>query len=164
MGKNHYYLKHLAPDVRLYTFVESTKKLYKYTPKGKEHPNPDLLFYKLLYQAISRAREKLCVLVVENYKLFSDILNIKFDMLSRYQYKENYTNTTLSVKKLNRFTKKIKDKLSELEKNNAITISETVDIINDELMGAELKKKVVRNGLKLLQLICGKACAGSSID
>ena len=27
-------------------------------------------------------------------------------------------------------------------------------------MGAELKKKVVRNGLKLLQLICGKACAG----
>lgn len=36
-------------------------------------------------------------------------------------------------------------------------------IINDELMGAELKKKVVRNGLKLLQLICGKACAGSSI-
>ena len=121
--------------------------------QGKEHPNPDLLFYKLLYQAISRAREKLCVLVVENYKLFSDILNIKFDMLSRYQYKENYTNTTLSVKKLNRFTKKIKDKLSELEKNNAITISETVDIINDELMGAELKKKVVRNGLKLLQLI-----------
>lgn len=84
-------------------------------------------------------------------------------MLSRYQYKENYTNTTLSVKKLNRFTKKIKDKLSELEKNNAITISETVDIINDELMGAELKKKVVRNGLKLLQLISGKACAGSSI-
>lgn len=56
------------------------------------------MFYKLLYQAISRAREKLCVLVVENYKLFSDILNIKFDMLSRYQYKENYTNTTLSVK------------------------------------------------------------------
>ena len=35
-GKNHYYLKHLAPDVRLYTFVESTKKLYKYTPKGVE--------------------------------------------------------------------------------------------------------------------------------
>ena len=127
---------------------------FRYDPErriqGKEHPNPDLLFYKLLYQAISRAREKLCVLVVENYKLFSDILNIKFDMLSRYQYKENYTNTTLSVKKLNRFTKKIKDKLSELEKNNAITISETVDIINDELMGAELKKKVVRNGLKLL--------------
>ena len=48
---------------------------------------------------------------------------------------------------MNRFIKKIKDKLSELEKNNAITISETVDIINDELMGAELKKKVVRNGL-----------------
>ncbi|MCC8024440.1 MAG: hypothetical protein LIP16_03950 [Clostridium sp.] len=28
--------------------------------QGKEHPNPDLLFYKLFYQAISRAREN-CV-------------------------------------------------------------------------------------------------------
>lgn len=110
--------------------------------QGKEHPNPDLLFYKLLYQAISRAREKLCVLIVENYKLFSDILNIKFDMLSRYQYKENNTNITLSVKKLNRLTKSIKDKLSEVHDNYSLTISETVDMINDELMGAELKKKL----------------------
>ena len=31
-------------------------------------------------------------------EMCTDILNIKFDMLSRYQYKENYTNTTLSVK------------------------------------------------------------------
>ena len=121
--------------------------------QGKEHPNPDLLFYKLLYQAISRAREKLCVLVVENYKLFSDILSIKFDMLSRYQYKENRTNITLSVKKLNRLTKKIKDKLPEVQENYSLTISETVDMINDELMGAELKKKVVRNGIKLLKII-----------
>jgi len=34
LEKNRYYLKHLASDVRLYTFVESTKELYKYTPKG----------------------------------------------------------------------------------------------------------------------------------
>ena len=121
--------------------------------QGKEHPNPDLLFYKLLYQAISRAREKLCVLIVENYKLFSDILNIKFDMLSRYQYKENNTNITLSVKKLNRLTKSIKDKLSEVHDNYSLTISETVDMINDELMGAEQKKKVIRNGIKLLKII-----------
>ena len=121
--------------------------------QGKEHPNPDLLFYKLLYQAISRAREKLCVLIVENYKLFSDILNIKFDMLSRYQYKENNTNITLSVKKLNRLTKTIKDKLSEVHDNYSLTISETVDMINDQLMGAELKKKVIRNGIKLLKII-----------
>lgn len=121
--------------------------------QGKEHPNPDLLFYKLLYQAISRAREKLCILVVGNYKLFSDILNIKYDMLSRYQYKENRTNITLSVKKLNRLTKKIKDELPEVQAYDALTISETVDMINDELMGAELKKKVVRNGIKLLKII-----------
>lgn len=121
--------------------------------QGKEHPNPDLLFYKLLYQAISRAREKLCVLIVENYKLFSDILNIKFDMLSRYQYKENNTNITLSVKKLNRLTKSIKDKLPEVHDNYSLTISETIDMINDQLMGAELKKKVIRNGIKLLKII-----------
>lgn len=121
--------------------------------QGKEHPNPDLLFYKLLYQGISRAREKLCVLIVENYKLFSHILNIKFDMLSRYQYKENNTNITLSVKKLNRLTKTIKDKLSEVHDNYSLTISETVDMINDQLMGAELKKKVIRNGIKLLKII-----------
>ena len=124
--------------------------------QGKEHPNPDLLFYKLLYQAISRARERLCVLVVENYKLFSDILNIKFDMLSRYQYKESRTNIILSVRKLNRLTKKIKERLPELQEDISLTISETVDMINDELMGAELKKKVVRNGMKLLIIIQGE--------
>lgn len=121
--------------------------------QGKTHPNPDLLFYKLLYQAISRAREKLCVLVVQNYRLFSDILNIKFDMLTRYQYKESHTNITLSVKKLNRLTKKIKDNLPEVLGDDFLTISETVDMINDELMGAELKKKVVRNGIKLLEIL-----------
>lgn len=124
--------------------------------QGKEHPNPDLLFYKLLYQAISRAREKLCVLVVENYKLFSDILNIKFDMLSRYQYKESRTNIILSVRKLNRFTKNIKERLPAVQEDISLTISETVDMINDELMGAELKKKVVRNGIKLLKIIQGE--------
>lgn len=124
--------------------------------QGKEHPNPDLLFYKLLYQAISRARENLCILVVENYQLFCDILDIKFDMLSRYQYKENHTNTSLSVKKLNRMTKKVKDILKSIPEEDALTISETIDMINDELMGAELKKKVVRNGLKLLRIILEK--------
>ena len=29
LEKNRYYLKHLAPDVRLYTFVETGKELYK---------------------------------------------------------------------------------------------------------------------------------------
>ena len=121
--------------------------------QGKEHPNPDLLFYKLLYQAISRARENLCILVVENYQLFCDILSIKYDMLSRYQYKENHTNISLSVKKLNRMTKKVKDALTTIPREDAVTISETIDMINDELMGAELKKKVVRNGLKLLRVL-----------
>lgn len=121
--------------------------------QGKEHPNPDLLFYKLLYQAISRARENLCILVVENYQLFCDILSIKYDMLSRYQYKENHTNISLSVKKLNRMTKKVKDVLTTIPREDAVTISETIDMINDELMGAELKKKVVRNGLKLLRIV-----------
>ncbi|MGN1165715.1 MAG: DNA/RNA helicase domain-containing protein [Lachnospiraceae bacterium] len=47
--------------------------------QGKIHPNPDYLFYKLFYQGVSRAREKLCILVVENEELFSHILSIKSD-------------------------------------------------------------------------------------
>lgn len=111
------------------------------------------MYYKLLYQAISRARENLCILVVENYELFCNILRIKYDMLSRYQYKESRTNTSLSIKKLNRITQRIKNALKATTSEDAVTISETVDMINDELTGAELKKKVVRNGLKLLRIL-----------
>lgn len=74
-------------------------------------------------------------------------------MLSRYQYKESRTNTSLSIKKLNRITQRIKNVLKEITSEDAVTISETVDMINDELTGAELKKKVVRNGLKLLRIL-----------
>ena len=45
--------------------------------QGKEHPNPDYKFYKLWYQGVSRAREKLCILVIGNQELFSSILAIK---------------------------------------------------------------------------------------
>lgn len=44
---------------------------------GREHPNPDYLLYKLFYQAVSRAREKLCIVVLENKELFHNILSIK---------------------------------------------------------------------------------------
>lgn len=47
--------------------------------QGKIHPNPDYRFYKLFYQGVSRAREKLCILIVENEELFSHILSIKSD-------------------------------------------------------------------------------------
>ncbi len=42
--------------------------------QGKEHPNPN---YKLWYQGVSRAREKLCISVIGNQELFSNILAIK---------------------------------------------------------------------------------------
>ena len=47
------------------------------TLQGKEHPNPDYIFYKLLYQGISRAREKLCLLVVGNEEMFDALIGIK---------------------------------------------------------------------------------------
>ncbi len=46
---------------------------------AKEHPNPDYLFPKLFYQGITRTREKLAIIVVQNRKLFEQITNI-FDM------------------------------------------------------------------------------------
>lgn len=60
MGKNHYYLKHLAPDVRLYTFVESTKKLYKYTPKGVEIAS----FTRTMMNLNNRARDIWIILIL----------------------------------------------------------------------------------------------------
>lgn len=42
------------------------------------HPNPNYLFYKLLFQAVSRAREKLCIVVCNNRQLFEDVVRIKY--------------------------------------------------------------------------------------
>ena len=45
--------------------------------EGREHPNPDYLFPKLFYQNISRAREKLCIVVHNNKDVFEKMLRIK---------------------------------------------------------------------------------------
>lgn len=45
--------------------------------QGKRHPNPDYIFHKLLYQGVSRPREKLCIVVIDNMPLFEKILAIK---------------------------------------------------------------------------------------
>ncbi|MEE1249422.1 MAG: DNA/RNA helicase domain-containing protein [Lachnospiraceae bacterium] len=45
--------------------------------EGIPHPNPDYLFPKLFYQNISRARERLCIIVSQNPKLFETILMVK---------------------------------------------------------------------------------------
>lgn len=44
---------------------------------AREHPNPDYLFPKLFYQNITRAREKLAIVVVNNKKLFKRLLELK---------------------------------------------------------------------------------------
>lgn len=58
---------------------------FKYSEEGdllgREHPNPDYLLHKLFYQAVSRAREKLCIVVLKNKKLFCDISSIKYRVL-----------------------------------------------------------------------------------
>lgn len=45
--------------------------------QGKEHPNPNYLFPRLFYQNISRAREKLCIIVLDNIELFTTLLEVK---------------------------------------------------------------------------------------
>lgn len=45
---------------------------------SKEHPNPKYIFYKLFFQAVSRAKERLCILVVGNQELFNSIIDIKY--------------------------------------------------------------------------------------
>lgn len=48
---------------------------------AKTHPNPDYLYKKLLFQGISRARERLCLIIVGNKDLFQQINNIKIQKL-----------------------------------------------------------------------------------
>lgn len=45
--------------------------------QGKMHPNPNYIFYKLWFQGVSRAREKLCILVIGNEELFKKLLSGK---------------------------------------------------------------------------------------
>jgi hypothetical protein len=53
---------------------------FKYNEKGnlvaRTHPNPDYLYMQLLYQGLTRVREKLAVIVLNNPDVFSNILSI----------------------------------------------------------------------------------------
>lgn len=53
---------------------------FSYNEKGKltasEHPNPDYLYQKLLYQGLTRVRENLGIIVLNNPDVFSKVLDI----------------------------------------------------------------------------------------
>lgn len=55
-------------------------KSFFYDEKGQlsavQHPNPDYLYIRLLYQGVTRVREKLALVVVDNAPLFKDLLTI----------------------------------------------------------------------------------------
>lgn len=44
---------------------------------SKAHPYPNYLYYKLLFQAITRTREHLCIIIIGNEGLFEEVLSIK---------------------------------------------------------------------------------------
>ncbi len=46
--------------------------------QGRNHPNPDYIYDRLFFQAVSRTREKLCIVVLGNRKLFENIVTIKY--------------------------------------------------------------------------------------
>ncbi len=48
---------------------------------GKEHPNPDYLFSRLFYQNVTRARVKLCLVVLQNPDVFRKLIKIKNNRL-----------------------------------------------------------------------------------
>lgn len=45
--------------------------------QGRNHPNPDYLYARLFFQAASRTREKLCIVVIGNVTLFEQIVALK---------------------------------------------------------------------------------------
>lgn len=44
---------------------------------AKEHPNPDYLFTRLFYQIVTRARKKLCIIVMGNHEVLTKLIRIK---------------------------------------------------------------------------------------
>lgn len=44
---------------------------------GNAHPNPDYSYYRLLFQSVSRTRERLCIVVIGDNILFEKVLSIK---------------------------------------------------------------------------------------
>lgn len=44
---------------------------------GNAHPNPDYSYYRLLFQSVSRTRERLCIVVIGDSVLFEKVLSIK---------------------------------------------------------------------------------------
>ena len=49
--------------------------------QANEHPYNNYLFYKLFFQGASRAREKLCIVVINNPDLFKKIISIKYSTI-----------------------------------------------------------------------------------
>ena len=73
-------------------------------------------------------------------------------MLLKYQYKESQVNVTLSIRKLNRLTKQTKDGIKTIDSSIRDNISETFDMINDDLKGSEIHRKIINCGIRLLKL------------
>ena len=46
------------------------------TLTGEEHPGEDYLYVQLLYQNVSRAKEKLCVIVQDNAPVFRELVGV----------------------------------------------------------------------------------------
>lgn len=44
---------------------------------GNAHPNPDYSYYRLLFQSVSRTREKLCIVIIGEQELFEKVLSIQ---------------------------------------------------------------------------------------
>ena len=45
--------------------------------QGNAHPNPDYSYYRLLFQSVSRTRERLCIVVIGDETLFAKVLSIQ---------------------------------------------------------------------------------------
>lgn len=141
-------------------------KQFYYDEKGRLHGpihlKSEALFYKLMFQDISKARSKLCVLVAGNYELFLQISSIKYNMLERYQYRSNEEMYHLSGKKISKLARMVKTNLAGLKEEEGLAAADNVDIIVEELFGYDLNRKVVRNSIRYLRWIMNDNSAADS--
>ncbi len=104
-----------------------------------------------MYENITRTRGQLCILVTGSYRLFQQIAGIKYRMLERSLYRENLFPSGVSGKQLTRLTRALKTSAGLLPPADGTIVTDTVDLIQEQLTGSKGSRKLLQNSLHMLE-------------
>ncbi len=133
------------------------KEGFRYNGEGyienSMHPALEEELDSVLYQSVTRTQGRLCVLVEGSYQLFQQIAGIKFRMMERTVYRENFFASAISGKQVNRLSKALKASAEELPEKELQMVIDTADILQEQLTGPTGSRKIIMNQLHVLEYI-----------